>query len=252
MLATVKRRLPLSESHPALAAEAHGWDPTTVSAGSSKGFKWRCTLGHEWTARVDNRVFSNTGCPYCSGSKVLAGFNDLVTTHPALAAEAHGWDPSTVSAGSDKRRAWQCALQHIWTASVSSRALAATGCPSCAPSGFDPYLPGWLYLVRHEEMGLLQIGISNKIEDRLRSHGRRNWDCLDVMGPLDGQTARELERAILAYLDSRGIERGRAVAESFDGYTEAWRWLDLDVLSLRELRSLVCDWETPRFHSDFA
>ncbi len=164
-------------------------------------------------------------------------------THPALAAEAHEWDPTTVSAGSDKRRRWECLLGHTWVASISNRAVLGTGCPSCARSGFDPNSPGWVYLVRHEELGLLQIGISNKIEDRLRSHEKRHWECLDVIGPLDGQTARDIERGILSYLDARRIKRGRAVAQSFDGYTEAWRWADLEVLSIRELQTLIRDWE---------
>ena len=29
------------------------------------------------------------GCPYCLGRKVLAGYNDLATTHPGIAAMWH-------------------------------------------------------------------------------------------------------------------------------------------------------------------
>jgi hypothetical protein len=243
IVASMKRVVSLSETHPVLAAEALGWDPATVSAGSSKKLEWRCSKGHTWGATVSNRTLLGTGCPYCSGQKVWAGFNDLATTHPVLAAEAFGWDPATVSAGSDKKRRWECHLGHTWTASISNRTIVGTGCPSCARFGFDPNSPGWVYLIRHEVLELLQIGISNKIEDRLKSHGHRNWKCLDVVGPIDGQTAHDIEAGILAYLDEQGIKRGKAVAQSFDGYTEAWRWADLDVVSIRQLQTLVRDWE---------
>ena len=34
--------------------------------------------------------------------KVLTGFNDLATTHPELAMQAEGWDPTKVIAGTHK------------------------------------------------------------------------------------------------------------------------------------------------------
>jgi hypothetical protein len=34
----------------------------------------------------------------------LQGFNDLATTHPELAKEAFGWDPTKVSRGSAKKQ----------------------------------------------------------------------------------------------------------------------------------------------------
>ena len=37
--------------------------------------------GHEWKATPAS-ILKGSGCPYCSGHKVLEGFNDLATTHP--------------------------------------------------------------------------------------------------------------------------------------------------------------------------
>ncbi len=48
---------------------------------------WRCKKGHEWEAAVKSRTINETGCPYCSHNKVLAGFNDLATLLPDIAAE---------------------------------------------------------------------------------------------------------------------------------------------------------------------
>lgn len=117
----------LSVTPPALAAEADGWDPSTVATSSNRMVPWRRGLGHEWEARVFSRARLGDGCPFCANRKVLSGFNDLATTHPELAAQAAGWDPSTCMAGSNEKRRWRCALGHEWVAIVASR-MAGYNC----------------------------------------------------------------------------------------------------------------------------
>ncbi|GAC1356296.1 MAG: hypothetical protein NVSMB43_27650 [Pseudarthrobacter sp.] len=53
---------------------------------------------------MSNRTRHGTGCPFCTSKAVLAGHNDLCTTHPELAAmwddEANGeLRPTAASAG---------------------------------------------------------------------------------------------------------------------------------------------------------
>ena len=59
----------LATTRPDLAAE---WNyerndilPTQITKGSHKDVWWRCSLGHEWKARISARDYKN-GCPYCS------------------------------------------------------------------------------------------------------------------------------------------------------------------------------------------
>ena len=61
--------------------------PTEVSVASHKKIIWKCKHGHEWEASVKSRTVNGTGCPYCSHNKVLAGFNDLASQYPNIAAE---------------------------------------------------------------------------------------------------------------------------------------------------------------------
>ena len=61
--------------------------PTEVSVASHKKIIWKCKHGHEWEASVKSRTVNGTGCPYCSHNKVLAGFNDLASQYPDIAAE---------------------------------------------------------------------------------------------------------------------------------------------------------------------
>ena len=120
----------LVATNPELAAQADGWDPTTVVAHSGKNLKWKCDLGHSWTTSVDNRS-KGTSCPFCTNRTVLVGFNDLVATNPELAAQADGWDPTTVVGYSNKSVGWICEFDHQWRATVASRS-AGNGCPFCS------------------------------------------------------------------------------------------------------------------------
>ncbi len=126
----------LATTHPNLVTS---WSPENtlkpheVSAGSNKQVFWRCSRNHEWRASVNKRV-DGRGCPYCSGRRVLRGFNDLTTTHQNLAQEwsdRNEFGPETVSAGSDKKVYWCCSLGHVYMARVANR-LHGTSCPYCA------------------------------------------------------------------------------------------------------------------------
>lgn len=58
--------------------------PQTVTYGSHKSAWWRCENGHEWKAAIYTRI-AGARCPYCTGRKVMVGFNDLATQSPELA-----------------------------------------------------------------------------------------------------------------------------------------------------------------------
>lgn len=128
-----------SEWHPTL----NGTDkPEQYSYGSHKSVWWIGKCGHEWKAPIKARVTYRTGCPYCSGNKVLKGFNDLATMHPELAEEWHprlngGVCPNEVMPGSNRKVFWICKKGHYWEATISSR-VAGRGCRYC--SGNDVWV----------------------------------------------------------------------------------------------------------------
>ena len=112
--------------------------PNQVSAYSNRTVWWQCDLGHQWKTAVSARTFKNAGCPYCGNRKVLAGFNDLKTVEPLVAAQWHpekngSLEPTMVMPGSTKRVWWKCIDGHEWKAVVYSRTGAQKcGCPICA------------------------------------------------------------------------------------------------------------------------
>lgn len=228
----------LATTHPELAKQANGWDPTTVVAGTPKKRAWTGACGHDWDASVASRAFKGNGCPVCSNLKLLVGFNDLKTKRPDLAAEASDWDPSTVVAGSASKKRWKCEQGHEWNATVDKR-MAGRGCPSCAKSGFDPNKPGFLYFIDHFDLHMFQIGITNFPNGRLGDHKRRGWEVIELRGPMDGHLTQTLETNCLHALEKRGAVLGhKAGIVKFDGYSEAWTKASLTVTSIKQ----ILDW----------
>ena len=124
----------------ALTGEWHPSKNLTLDSLDSRALKsgtywWKCVLGHEWPALLSSRLNGN-GCPYCSGTKLLAGFNDLMTRNPELASQ---WDsesnspltPRDVQIGSNISVYWLCNQGHSYPAKVNLRS-SGTGCPYCA------------------------------------------------------------------------------------------------------------------------
>lgn len=114
-------------------------DPRTVSPASHDKAWWKCELGHSWKSAPYSRTKENgSGCPYCTGRKVLPGFNDLGTLKPGLAEEWYQplngeLKPSDVTLGSNKKVWWRCGERHVWQAAIYARTKPnGTGCPVCA------------------------------------------------------------------------------------------------------------------------
>ena len=136
----IEKENSLWRTHPQIAKE---WNyekngdlkPTDFTSSSGRKVWWRCNKGHEWQASIANRS-RGTGCPYCSGKKVLIGYNDLFVLNPILAKE---WNyekngdlkPTDFVPNSKEKVWWICAKGHEWQAHIYSR-NAGNGCPFCA------------------------------------------------------------------------------------------------------------------------
>ena len=111
-----------------------GLSPLDLSAGSNKSIWWKCTENHSWQSSP-KRMRISKSCPYCSGGRILPGFNDLLTINPELEAEwdytaNKGIDPHSIGPNSNKKVAWICKKGHHWNAVVSQR-NKGIGCPVC-------------------------------------------------------------------------------------------------------------------------
>lgn len=113
--------------------------PDQITYGSNKKVWWKChSCGYEWEAKVFERA-KGKGCPCCTGKKVVAGINDISTTHPYLEKD---WDyvkngeltPRNLTFGSNKKAWWKCHICGFeWKARINDRAkLDGTNCPNCS------------------------------------------------------------------------------------------------------------------------
>lgn len=113
--------------------------PDQVTVASARKVWWVCSLGHEWEDSIAHRTSRGSGCPFCSGKKVLIGFNDLAFVRPDLAEEWNyekngGLTPKMFTAGSGKRVWWKCWRGHEWLSSIANRNKGRE-CPVCSGTG---------------------------------------------------------------------------------------------------------------------
>ena len=113
-------------------------DPFTLSPGSTaKKHWWMCSKNpkHEWETTVAS-VVGGTGCPFCSGQKVLKE-ESFGSKYPNFAKFWHptknSQSPFEFTTKSEKKVWWICSKNpdHEWDASIAS-IVNGGGCAFCA------------------------------------------------------------------------------------------------------------------------
>lgn len=169
-------------------------DPSLIPAYSNKKFWWRCGLNHSWFAQASKRSFGRK-CPYCSGQKVLKGFNDLESQYPDVAKE---WDyykntkrPDEVTSKSNKKYWWVCSkCGHNWLTTIYVRTGMGCGCPECKKKKLGIQSrrkvknldTGETYVSLKQaslDTGINQFSISNCCRGKTRTAGKYHWEYMD-------------------------------------------------------------------------
>jgi DNA-directed RNA polymerase subunit RPC12/RpoP len=81
-----------------------------IAYKSNDEYIWNCSnCKNEYYMPLVNRTYLNQNCPYCSGKRVMVGFNDLWTVHPEVAKllnnPQRGYE---LTSGSGKREVFKC------------------------------------------------------------------------------------------------------------------------------------------------
>lgn len=227
-------------------AERNQLSAAQVLVSSGISYWWTCILGHEFK-KTPASILKGVGCPFCGRWQLLTGFNDLATEAPELAAE---WHPTKngkltsadVMNGSHRKFWWLCMEGHSFEQSGKTR-RAGRGCPTCAPSGFSPGKPGYLYLLSKPQFGLQQFGITNSPRNRTDQHKRNGWSLLDIIGPADGYWVLETETALKQFFRAESVLLPRNYGDKFDGYTESWHSLNLQFKRVTQMLSALRTFE---------
>lgn len=128
--------------NPEVGAE---WHPTKngsltaqdITVGAVGIFWWKCGNGHEWSARVNDRVGQGSGCIKCYRNGLVTGTKSFVENYSHLLKE---WDysknqrrPEDTSEFSSRKVWWICQKNplHEWEAAVATRTSRNSGCPAC-------------------------------------------------------------------------------------------------------------------------
>lgn len=77
--------------------------------------------------------------------------------------------------------------------------------------------------------GEQQLGISNYIDKRLKTHDKSGWYVLDVVGPVNGEHVLETEKRLKKWL--------RSAIGLVPGTHENWFTTALEVHSLADLKT---------------
>jgi len=123
------------EWHPTLNGDKR---PSDFTKGSNQKCWWLCKdCLSAYDAKINNKSYHNSKCPYCSGRKVNHT-NCLANTHPNLTLEWHeelngATTPHNVIAGSHTKCWWICpkCFSHYESA-ISDRTCGGNACPFCA------------------------------------------------------------------------------------------------------------------------
>lgn len=151
----------MATTHPELAKDLVGADPCTVVAGTNRLLYWRCPKHPEpFPCTGVNRV-KGRGCGYCRGFKVLPGFNDMATTHPELAAELVGTDPTTVLGTTTAVLLWHCPNhEEPYPSAAINRAMKGYKCSYCSGKRV---LPGFNDMATtHPELAQQVVGVDTR------------------------------------------------------------------------------------------
>lgn len=112
--------------------------PEEFSSSSRTTVWWIGKCGHSWDMPIVSRTGKRPqGCPYCSGRRVLIGFNDFPSVNPDAFKE-WDWDankginPHYLTSSSHVEAYWVCIKNpnHKWKTTVKSRMY--NGCPYCS------------------------------------------------------------------------------------------------------------------------
>lgn len=179
---------------------------------------------HVWAVRVVSLTSNGHGCPKCG---LVRRVDSRRTSEEQylhrLSAKPNvtfvKWANGYVDSYS--KAICRCdTCGHKWPAPINHLVNSGSGCPKCAPFGYDKFKPGTLYVLRSECGSMVKIGISNNYEERHAQLRRRtpfDWSCIELLHG-DGAAIADMEKEL------HSITEQATFSEPFEGYTEWRKW----------------------------
>ena len=176
----------------------------------------RClTCRYEWMP-WGSSIYQGSGCPACAN---VASRLSLAEWNRRAAEVGFEWVAGPPETSDDRALARCVAQGHEWQASGRK----GSGCPACAPKGFDPIAPATVYLICHDTGPYMKVGITGADPThRLNGWTGLGWDVLATWPIPVGRDAQVIERTVIAWWRERGATRcKRDELPEGQGWTEA-------------------------------
>jgi hypothetical protein len=215
-----------------------GLEPLEPYPGyNDKPWKCRCVkYGHECSPCL-NSVRRGSGCATCSGNVRI---DEDVACREMLDI---GLKPLEPYPGADA--SWKCCCLRCGNEGHPRLAhirRGQGGCRYCAAYGFSFKEPALIYLLRHDGLAALKIGVTSIVEemnyDRISHHQRHGWNLIFRWPTRTGRQAWEIEQKVLYWWRQEIGAPPALNAKQMpqNGYTET---VSLRFVSIREIRARV-------------
>lgn len=211
-----------------------GLEPLGPYPGSKVPWRCRCMkCEREITPRY-NTVQQGGGCAYCAGNST-----DAAAAEAAM--RAAGLEPLEPYRGNQV--AWRCRCvkcgQEV-TPNLHNVKAGNGGCIHCTSSGFwsmDHDSPATVYLVIHEPLRAVKVGVMRQNSRRLKHHLRNGWRLLNAWRDLEPSRAFAAEQAVLVAWRNAGIPDAVPREEMpHGGHSET---APIDLVDLAKTRAII-------------
>jgi hypothetical protein len=175
-----------------------GLIPLDAFPGGQVPWACRCqTCGKSVRPKYSNLRSGQGGCRDC-GAKEGGRKRVMEGSKAEEIVRAAGHEPLESYPGAAKPWLLSCSTcGHVAHYLYLNIARRGSQCSSCSTSGFDSSAPAIVYLLRHEGMKALKVGVAGTETTRMETHGRHGWIEITRTDVDSGTDALLVEREIL-------------------------------------------------------
>lgn len=181
-----------------------GLAPLEPYVDTNQNWKSECqTCGAIVSPRVADIKGGRGGCRTCGGKKAnQKRFPDQEKKALAVAnqAQLEPLEPYLNAVTPWKCKCLKCG--ETVTPTYHNLKQGNGGCLNCQEYSFQPNQPSYLYLMTHNQMGSLKVGVgnSNNKVDRIKTHKRHGWELVKKYDFELGKNAMSVETEVLRWL----------------------------------------------------
>lgn len=223
----------LAVKYPVLASQ---WSlrntetPDVILPGSGSLRWWKCPICEkEYQTSVSNRVYQNSGCPYCA-NHIVTPESSLKGQYPDIARQWHHdrntpLKPEEVAPFSRKKVWWICDKGHEWQTSIFLRTRKnGTNCPVCRGHTVIP--ENSLAAYRPVLASYWHPHLNSRIPEEVALHSNKTfwWKCPDghEWQDIPNKLQKYPDDQICPYCNNRRLWKGYCLASHNPALSELW------------------------------